>query len=56
MQTHFIMILHKDLKADFILANPPFNASDWGRENYKMITAEVARKTERTKVSTLVTV
>lgn len=24
--------LHKDLKADFILANPPFNASDWGRE------------------------
>ena len=28
--------LHKDLKADFILANPPFNVSDWGgqrREN-----------------------
>lgn len=24
--------LHKDLKADFILANPPFNASDWGQE------------------------
>ena len=22
--------LHKDLKADFILANPPFNISDWG--------------------------
>ena len=22
--------LHKDLKADFILANPPFNDSDWG--------------------------
>ena len=22
--------LHKDLKADFILANPPFNVSDWG--------------------------
>lgn len=22
--------LHKDLKADFILANPPFNMSDWG--------------------------
>jgi type I restriction enzyme M protein len=21
---------HKDLKADFILANPPFNVSDWG--------------------------
>ena len=24
--------LHKDLKADFILANPPFNISDWGQE------------------------
>ena len=23
---------HKDLKADFILANPPFNISDWGSE------------------------
>ncbi len=23
---------HKDLKADFILANPPFNDSDWGGE------------------------
>ena len=22
--------LHPDLKADFILANPPFNISDWG--------------------------
>ena len=22
--------LHKQLKADFILANPPFNVSDWG--------------------------
>ena len=24
--------LHKDLKADFILANPPFNISEWGQE------------------------
>lgn len=24
--------LHKNLKADFILANPPFNISDWGGE------------------------
>lgn len=24
--------LHKDLKAEFILANPPFNVSDWGGE------------------------
>lgn len=27
--------LHKDLKADFILANPPFNISDWGGEKIK---------------------
>jgi type I restriction enzyme M protein len=27
--------LHKGLKADFILANPPFNISDWGGENLK---------------------
>lgn len=26
---------HKDLRADFILANPPFNMSDWGGENLK---------------------
>ena len=27
--------LHKDLKADFILANPPFNMSDWGGNRLK---------------------
>jgi type I restriction enzyme M protein len=27
--------LHKDLKADFILANPPFNLSDWGGDKLK---------------------
>ena len=27
--------LHPDLKADFILANPPFNMSDWGGERLK---------------------
>ncbi len=27
--------LHKDLKADTILANPPFNMSDWGGERLK---------------------
>lgn len=27
--------LHKDLRADYILANPPFNMSDWGGENMK---------------------
>ena len=27
--------LHPDLKADFILANPPFNDSDWGGERLR---------------------
>lgn len=27
--------LHMDLKADFILANPPFNVSDWGGERLR---------------------
>ncbi len=27
--------LHRDLRADFILANPPFNAKDWGGELLK---------------------
>ena len=26
-----------DLKADFILANPPFNQKDWGIDLYKMM-------------------
>lgn len=26
---------HADLKADFILANPPFNVSDWGQEHLR---------------------
>lgn len=26
---------HKDLKVDFILANPPFNISDWGGESLR---------------------
>ena len=26
---------HKDLKADFVLANPPFNAEDWGLSKIK---------------------
>ena len=28
----FLNDAHKDLKADFILANPPFNVSDWSGE------------------------
>lgn len=27
--------LHPDLKADFVLANPPFNVSDWGGEHLR---------------------
>lgn len=27
--------LNKDLKADFILANSPFNISDWGGERLR---------------------
>jgi len=27
--------MHKDLKADFILANPPFNVSDWGGDRLR---------------------
>ncbi len=27
--------LHKDLKADYVLANPPFNVSDWGGERLR---------------------
>ena len=27
---------HPDLKADFILANPPFNVSDWGGERLRI--------------------
>ncbi len=27
--------LHKDMKADFILANPPFNLKDWGGERLR---------------------
>jgi type I restriction enzyme M protein len=27
--------LHKDLKADYILANPPFNVSDWGGQHLR---------------------
>lgn len=27
--------LHKDLRADFILTNPPFNMSDWGGERLR---------------------
>ncbi len=27
--------LHKDLRADYVLANPPFNMSDWGGERLR---------------------
>ena len=28
----FLRDMHPDLKADFVIANPPFNQSDWGQE------------------------
>ncbi len=31
----FIQDEHKDLRADFILANPPFNMSDWGGDRLR---------------------
>ena len=31
----FFNDLHKTLKADFIMANPPFNLSNWGQEKLK---------------------
>lgn len=31
----FLKDAHPDLKADFVLANPPFNQSDWGQEYLK---------------------
>ena len=31
----FLNDQHKRLDADFVLANPPFNISDWGQENIK---------------------
>ena len=31
----FFSDLHKTLKADFIMANPPFNLSNWGQEKLK---------------------
>lgn len=31
----FLRDQHKDLKADFVLANPPFNMSDWGGEQLR---------------------
>src|SRR5262245_18176594 len=27
---------HKDLKADYVMANPPFNDSDWGGERPRL--------------------
>ena len=31
----FLRDLHPDLKADYILANPPFNSSDWGGDRLR---------------------
>ena len=39
--------LHRDLKADFILANPPFNMSTWGGEGLRDERAMEVRRTPR---------
>lgn len=31
----FLNDAHKDLKADYVIANPPFNVSDWGGEQVR---------------------
>lgn len=31
----FVFDLHKDLKADYVLANPPFNDKDWGGDKLR---------------------
>ncbi len=31
----FLRDLHPDLKADYVLANPPFNSSDWGGQQLR---------------------
>ena len=33
----FLNDAHKDLKADYIIANPPFNDSDWSGELLRMM-------------------
>ena len=44
--------LHKDLKADYILANPPFNVSDWGGDRLKDDSAgSTARRRRATPTS-----
>lgn len=34
-ESSFLNDAHKDLKADFIIANPPFNVSDWSGESLR---------------------
>jgi type I restriction-modification system DNA methylase subunit len=39
--------LHKDLKADYILANPPFNISDWWHGSLQMMCAGSMARRQR---------
>jgi type I restriction enzyme M protein len=39
--------LHPDLKADYVLANPPFNMSDWGDETLRAIARELVETVRR---------
>ncbi len=45
--------LHKSLRADFVLANPPFNVSDWGGEANCVRThgGSMGRRRRRTRTS-----
>ena len=53
----FLNDLHKDLKADYLLANPPFNDSDWKgemlREEFAGNTASHPRKRQLCMGTTL---
>ena len=50
----FRLDLHPDLKADFILANPPFNMSDWGAENLRRRALQVRHARMYTSNSNLI--
>lgn len=39
--------LHKGLRADYILANPPFNISDWSRKAIRGFSVEVWYTTKK---------
>jgi type I restriction-modification system DNA methylase subunit len=48
----FLRNLHPDLKADYILANPPFNVSDWSGESSSRMTCAGATARRRSATPT----